>query len=71
MVLINYSLFKELFRNVSVQNNTVIGTLKSKNKTGEDKLVTCQLYNDKTKKKSAKSRYYLFSLLLTAHIFVQ
>ena len=68
MVLINFALFKELFGNVAVQNDTVIGTLKRKK--GEDKLVTCKIYNER--KKSAKSRfYYLYLHRFTIYLAIQ
>ena len=68
MVLINFALFKELFGNVSVQNDSVIGTLKRKK--GEDKLVTCKLYNDQ-KKKSAKPRFALLLTFTLIYHFIQ
>ena len=54
-VLVPLPMFKELFKNVSVQKDCVTGTLKTKK--NDAKLIACKLYNDKTgNKKSAKAR---------------
>jgi hypothetical protein len=46
-VLVPLPMFKELFKNVTVQKGCVTGTLKSKK--NDSKLVACKLHNDKPK----------------------
>ena len=54
-VLVPLPLFKEVFKNVSVQKDSVTGTLKTKK--NDAKLVALKLYDDKTaNKKPTKTR---------------